>query len=128
MDAHLARNLLADDSLVFMEIEDYRKAKGAVEQALEKGADGMVCMDENISGLVLSCLRERGVEIPSMMKLASLYDSRQMEKNLPPVTSLWFDTRGLGQNACAEMLRLLGEQVEGERKLNYQVILRESTK
>lgn len=128
VDAHLARNLLIDDSLVFMGIEDYRKAMRAVEHALSKGADGMVCMDENISGLVLSCLRERGVVLPSMMKLASLYDSHQMEQNLPPVTSLWFDTRGLGQNACAEMLKLLGEQVEEERTLNYQVILRESTK
>lgn len=128
LDAHLDKGILMDDSLVFMEIEDYRKAMWAVDQALSGGVDGMVCMDENISELVLGCLKERGVEIPAMMKLASLYDSHQMEHNLPPVTSLRFDTKGLGRNACMEMLGLLGEQVERETPLGYQVILRESTK
>lgn len=127
-DAHLDKGLLTDDSLVFMEIEDYRKAMSAVGQALSRGADGMVCMDESISELVLGCLKECRVEIPAMMKVASLYDSHQMEHNLPSVTSIRFDTAGLGRNACAEMLQLLGEQVEKESPLNYQVILRESTK
>lgn len=128
VDAHRDKGLLVDERLIFMGVEDYRSAMRSVVQALSKGADGMICMDENISALVLGCLREKQVEVPAMMKLASMYDSRQMEQNIPPVTSLQFDTRGLGRQACTEMLKLLGEQVEEECTLNYQVILRESTK
>lgn len=129
LDAHRDNGFHADDALIFMEIEDYRRAMWAVDRILLAESDGIVCMDDHISELVLGCLRERGVEVPSQIRLASLYDSHQMEYNLPAVTSLRFDTRELGRNACMEMLRMLGEELSEEpRKLNYQVILRESTK
>ena len=129
LDAHRDNGFHADDALIFMEIEDYRRAMWAVDRILLAESDGIVCMDDHISELVLGCLRERGIEVPSQIRLASLYDSRQMECNLPAVTSLRFDTRELGRNACMEMLRMLGEELSEEpRKLNYQVILRESTK
>lgn len=129
VDAHRDMGIPISDARIFMEVEDYRRAMRAVEQVLSMGADGIVCMDDSISNLVMGCLRERGVEIPSMIKLASLYDSHQLERNLPPVTSLRFDTKGLGKNACMKMLELLGERMEDERSLlSYQVILRESTK
>ncbi len=69
------------------------------------------------------------MEVSYRIRLASLYDRHQMEQNLPAVTSLRFDTRELGRNACLEMLRMLGEELFQEpQKLDYQVILRESTK
>ena len=129
LDAHRDMGFHVNDALIFMEVDDYRTAMRAAGQLLLAESDGIVCMDDNISSLVLGCLREKGVEVPSMIRLASLYDSRQMERNLPPVTSLQFDTRGLGRNACMEMLRLLGEEMEEEFiSMNYQVVLRESTK
>lgn len=129
MDAHQERGICVNSALMFMEIKDYRNASWAVEQILRAGADGIVCMDDFICNLVLGCLREKGVEIPSMLKLASLYDSRQMEKNVPAVTSIHFDTKELGRKACIKMLEMLDEDVEEEQcALSYQVILRESTK
>lgn len=129
LDAHFEQGFHADEALIFMEIEDYRKAMWAVDRILLAESDGIVCMDDNISSLVLGCLRERGVEVPSRIRLASLYDSHQMEQNLPAVTSLRFDTKELGRNACMEMLEMLGEElVQKPQRLNYQVILRESTK
>ena len=129
LDAHRNRNILLEDSQVFMNIQDYRSARRAVEHSLNAGADGILCMDDSICSLALSCLREMNIEIPAMLKLASLYDSPQMEHNLPPVTSLRFDTKRLGKNACCRMLEILGTATnEGQIPLNYQVILRESTK
>lgn len=129
LDAYRDSGFHADEALIFMGIEDYRKAMWAVERILLAESDGIVCMDDNISGLVLGCLREKGIDVPSRIRLASLYDSHQMEYNLPAVTSLRFDTKGLGKNACMEMLQLLGEELQEEPlRLNYQVILRESTK
>lgn len=129
LDAHRDRGFHADEGLIFMEIGDYRRAMWAVDRILLAESDGIVCMDDQISALVLGCLRERGAQVPSQIRLASLYDSRQMEHNLPAVTSLRFDTKELGRNACMEMLRMLGEELLQEpQRLSYQVVLRESTK
>lgn len=129
VDAHHEQGVVISNALMFMGVEDYRGALWAVEQILEVGADAVICMDESICNLVLGCLREKRVEVPSMLRLASMYDSRLMERNYPPVTSLHFDTKELGRSACVKMLDMLGESVDKERfSLNYQVILRESTK
>lgn len=129
LDAHRNKNILLEKSQIFMNIQDYWSTRRAVERALTAGADGILCMDDMICSLVLSCLREMSVDVPGVLKLASLYDSPQMKNNLPPVTSLRFDTKGLGRNACRRMLEILGETTEDEQMpLNYQVILRESTK
>ncbi|MDO5785934.1 MAG: substrate-binding domain-containing protein, partial [Eubacteriales bacterium] len=128
-DAHQERGIRVNNALMFMEVKDYRNASWAVEQILRAGADGIVCMDDSICNLVLGCLREKGVDVPSVLKLASLYDSRQMERNVPAVTSIYFDTKELGRKACMKMLEMLGENMEEEQcALAYQVILRESTK
>ena len=77
----------------------------------------------------VSALKEKGIQIPSEIRLASFYDSMQLEINNPPVTSLHFDTRSLGRNACLDLLKQLGEDIQMEEyPVNYQVILRESTK
>lgn len=129
VDAHLQQKVLVDEGLMFMEVDDYRKASRVVEQALSADVDGFVCMDDVISSLVLGCLREKGVEVPNRVKLVSLYDSHQMEYNFPPVTSLRFESKRLGMYACMELMKMLGENVEEERlPLSYQMIFRESTK
>lgn len=89
----------------------------------------MICMDDFICGMVCGCLKEKGIRVPSQMRLASFYDSPQLERNVPPITSVHFDTRQLGRSACGMLLKLLGEEIEEEITLmNYQVVLRESTK
>lgn len=129
LDAHIMQGREADPELIFMDVDNDIKAMKFVEKSLEAGVDGIVCMDEAICNMTLSCLREKGIQIPEEIKLASFYDSKQLEHNMPPVTSLRFDAKGLGINACCALLELLGENVEQERRpLNYQVILRESTK
>lgn len=129
LDAHQEKGVMVNNRLIFSEVADYRSALWAVESILSVGADGIICMDDAICNLVLGCLRERGVAVPSVLRLASMYDSRSMERSYPPVTSVRFDTRGLGRSACGKLLTMLGETVNQERFLeNYQVILRESTK
>lgn len=128
-DAFREQGLVPNPSIVFWEVDHYQAALKAVERALQMGIDGMVCMDDTIAQLVLGCLKEKNVKIPSQVRLASLYDSPQLEKSVPAITGLRFDTRGLGRNACIRMLEMLGEDIkEEESSLNYQVILRESTK
>lgn len=128
VDAHREMSAEIDKSLVIMDVDNQTKAAQAAKFALENGADGIICMDDVICSMVLSYLRERRIRIPDEIKLASLYDSRNLEYNNPSVTSVRFDTVRLGKNACAKLLKLLGEEVEEDAvPLNYQVILREST-
>lgn len=127
-DAHDEMGVNIDESLVIMDVDNQTKAAQAAKYAMENGADGILCMDDVICSMVLSYLREKRIRVPDQIKLASLYDSRNLEYNNPSVTSVRFDTVRLGKNACVKILKLLGENVEEDAvPLNYQVILREST-
>ena len=99
-----------------------------VKRLLEEGADGIVCMDDVICSMCLSSLREKKISVPEEIKIASMYDSKNLEYNNPPITSIRFDTVRLGKMACAKLLNILGEKpLEDTVPLNYQVVLREST-
>ncbi|MDO5344444.1 MAG: LacI family DNA-binding transcriptional regulator [Lachnospiraceae bacterium] len=129
VQAHEKMGVPVDASLIFRNVDNHLQAMEAVEASLAAQADGIVCMDDFISNLALGCLREKQVRLPEECRLASFYDSGQMEYNDPPITSVRFDTVMLGRNACRKLLRLLGEETEEEvPQLNYQVILRETTK
>lgn len=129
VQAHEKMGVPVDASLIFRNVDNHLHAMEAVEASLAAQADGIVCMDDFISNLALGCLREKQVRLPEECRLASFYDSGQMEYNDPPITSVRFDTVMLGRNACRKLLRLLGEETEEEvPQLNYQVILRETTK
>ena len=128
LEAHRKQGLEANPSLFFANIENYQKTIKAVKQTLDIGVDGILCMDDFITNLVLRCLRENGIKVPEQVKLASFYDNIQLEYNVPTVTSVRFDTRNLGKNACYMLLKQLGElSIEEPSTINYQVILREST-
>ena len=126
--AHKNQGVEINENLIFMDADNQIKVAEAVKSALEQGADGILCMDDVICGMCLGSLREKKVHIPSQIKVASLYDSKNLEDNNPPVTSVKFDTVRLGNMACRKLLEFLGEQTEKEdASLSYQVVLREST-
>ncbi len=129
MEAHRKHNIDIDSSQVFVDIDGYVKASKAVEKALSMKADCIVTMDDYVCNLVLECLNEKKIRIPSDIKVASLYDSKLLACNNPPVTSLHFNTKVLGENACGKLLSMLGENMtDSLKKADYQVIFRDSTK
>ena len=129
MCAHRDHGITVDKSVVFMDIDSYAKVSRAVEQALALNVDCLVAMDDYVCNLVIECLNEKNINIPSDIRLASLYDSKQLAHNNPPITSLHFDTKTLGENACGTLLEMLGEKLDEDMSdINYQVVLRDSTK
>ena len=129
MNANRDQKIIMDYSRVFLDIDSYAKASKAVEKALAMDADCIVAMDDYVCNLVLECLNEKKIKVPSDIKVASFYDSKQLAHNSPPVTSLHFNTKVLGENACGKLLSMLGEKMEeSSEDMKYQVILRESTK
>ena len=128
LEAHKEMRVPVNESLIFMDADNQVAVSDAVKRLLEEGADGIVCMDDVICSMCLSSLREKKIQIPSEIKVASMYDSKNLEYNNPPITSIRFDTVRLGKMACVKLLKILGENPqEDTRPLNYQVVLREST-
>lgn len=103
-----------------MDADNQIKVEESVKSALEQGADGILCMDDVICGMCLGSFREKKVHIPSQIKVVSLYDSKNLEDNNPPVASVKFDTVLLGNMASRKFLELSGEQTEKEEaSLSY---------
>ena len=60
----------------------------------------------------MSSLREKKISgSDAEIKIASMYDSKNLEYNNPPITSIRFDTVRLGKMACVETYwNILGEK------------------
>ena len=128
LDAHQELGISVDENLIFMNADNQLVVSEAVSKLYAAGADGIVCMDDVICGMCMSSLREKKIQVPAQIKVASMYDSKNLEYHNPPVTSIRFDTVRLGKMACIKLLKILGENPQEEMApLNYQVVLREST-
>jgi DNA-binding LacI/PurR family transcriptional regulator len=118
-----------DESLIFMNQENKAHIDRAVEEALEKGVDCILCMDDAICGQVLRRLRQEHKKVPEDVRVASFYNSSVLENNIPSITSLSFDARALGAAACSNLLaQIAGEAYEEKMLLSYEIVMGESTK
>ena len=114
---------------VFLGQENGVLVDKAVKEALERGADCILCMDDAVCSRVLKTLREQHKKVPEDVRVASFYNSTVLENNVPSITSLSFDAKELGMEACRTLLDLIdGKQVKERTLLPYEVVLKESTK
>ena len=117
-----------DEGLLFLELETDDLRMWAVQQAVERGADCILCMDERLAQLSLNVLKQLNLRVPQDIRLASLYDSENLANTVPPITAVQFNADILGLKATQQLLcALQGERVETRIELGYQVSLREST-
>ena len=118
-----------EKDLIYMNSESMASIEWVVEEILKKGADCIVCMDDNICGRVLNKLKKAKVSVPKHMKVASFFNSNILENNVPPITSVAFDVKNLGMLACKVLIKMIEkEEVEPLNKIGYEVVLKESTK
>lgn len=128
-EAHEAIGLTVDESLVALNLESNVMADKKVEEIISKGVECILCLDDAICSRVLKVLREKHINVPQDIKVASFYNSSVLENNVPSITSLDFDPKELGMVACQILLDLVEEkEVETRTLLPYQVVLKESTK
>uniref|UniRef100_UPI004026A9B2 LacI family DNA-binding transcriptional regulator n=1 Tax=Gemmiger formicilis TaxID=745368 RepID=UPI004026A9B2 len=117
-----------DESLLFLELESDDLRMEAVQQAVERGADCILCMDERLAQLTLNMLKQLNLRVPQDIRLASLYDNENLVNTVPPITAVQFNADILGLKATQQLLcALQGHPVETRMELGYQVSLREST-
>ena len=121
--------ITVDPSLIYLDVEAMSKVGGILKDLLKKNIDGVVCMDDNIAGEVITRCRDEHIRIPEDLRLASFYNSSILENAVPSVTSLNFNDRNLGAVAAKTLLDLIDGNRTGSKMLsNYEVILKESTK
>ena len=105
-----------DESLLFVEL------------AVQRGADCILCMDDQVALLALSTLRQLNLRVPQDIRLASLYDDEALQECTPQITAVSFDAEQLGRRTAQQLLSLIRHQpVETRTLLGYQVGLRLST-
>lgn len=118
-----------EKSLTFLGLENDILIARATADAIGRGAECIVCMDDMICGEVLKYIEKTELCIPEDIKVASFYDSQMLREYQVSVTALHFDADELGSVACRQLLDTLdGREVQDKIELGYQLVLRESTK
>ena len=88
-----------------------------------------MCQDDYICDEVVRKLSHMGVRIPDQMKVASCHYSRILENYPITITSLKFNITELGRRSCQVLLDMIhGKTVPDKTLLDYEIILKESTK
>jgi DNA-binding LacI/PurR family transcriptional regulator len=129
MEAFKNAGFPVDSGLVYLDVENISKVGNILKELLKKNIDGVICMDDNLAGEVISRCRDEHIRIPEELRLASFYNSSILESAIPSVTSLNFNDRNLGAVAAKTLLDLIDNGTAKSRMLsNYEVVLKESTK
>lgn len=123
------QSLKVDEDNIYMDCDTNHSISKAVDECMSNHVECIVCMDDRICCSVLNKFRRDGISVPGDVKLASFYNSSILESNEPAITSLQYDPKKLGIVACKTLFNYIeGRKVQKKVLLNYEVVLKESTK
>ena len=113
---------------IYMNCEKNEEVERAVEDALRGKTECIICEDDRICYQVLDKLKRDNIRVPQQVRIASFYNSRLIEDNQPAITSLQYDPKALGIQACRTLLEQInGGTPEQEQMMGYEVLLKAST-
>ncbi len=118
-----------EEAMIYLDTITEQRIAAIVDEILRKEMQGIICMDEKITTMVMAELKNRNVRVPQDIRLASFYNSKELEQSTPAITAIDVDDEALGSIAVKILLRMIeGDSETGSRFLkNYQVMMREST-
>ena len=100
-----------------------------VEDLLEKQAECILCLDDNICISAVSTLHKKKIKVPESIKVASCYGSRLLGPCYPAVTCLEFDLKEMGNLASKKLLDAMEGVVDYTKlTLGYNILIKDSTK
>lgn len=118
-----------DMSLVYRDNVTETIVRKNTDEIVRKRVDCILCQDDDICNIVLQELYTQNVSIPGGVRVASCHNSKVLDSYPVAVTSLKFDNTEIGRVACDVLLDMLdGKEVQGKTLLDYEVVLKESTK
>ena len=117
-----------EEAAIYMDTINDQRIAAIVDEILQKEMQGIICMDEKITASVFAELGRRNVRVPQDIRLASFYNSEELEKAVPAITAIDVDDEKLGGVAVQTLLGIIEGNETGSQFLkNYQVMMREST-
>ena len=117
-----------DKSLMYMDNEAAADVERAVDDAMRRQVDCILCMDDRVCAFALIKLRRDGIRIPEDIKIASFYNSDILNSSIPGITTLQYDPKELGATACRVLFdKLEGKRVDDKQLVGYEVLLKGST-
>lgn len=129
LQAHADAGVGVDMSIVRRDNMTESIVRRNVDELLGRDVDCILCQDDAICNIVLQELREQNVSVPGGMRVASCHNSKVLDNYPVSITSLRFDNTEIGRVACDVLIDLLeGKEVERKTQLDYEVVLKESTK
>ena len=116
-------------NIIFKDIESFSSCKIAVETAIQRRADGIICGDEVTTIWTYDILTQNGISVPKDILLASCYDSKALSHHSPTISAVHVDARKMGIEAGEAMCRLLsGTENRRFIPVEHTIHLRESTR
>lgn len=101
----------------------------AMQTILYESCDCILCADDRITISALNKLRKANVKIPEEIRVATLFESVILNNYVPAITGLTYDVMQLGRIVAEQILLLIqGKQVEKLTTLDYQIVIKESTR
>ncbi|MBR1797388.1 MAG: LacI family DNA-binding transcriptional regulator [Clostridiales bacterium] len=117
-----------DKDIVYMNADSKPVVVRSVNDAVNKQVDCIVCTDDMITVYALDEIRKIGLKVPDDIKVASFYNSAVLETYQPAITTLDYDPKQLGAEACTSLFSLMnGEDIPKKKLLHYDVTLKRST-
>ncbi len=127
-EAHEQAGIPMQTDLLFLDLETVPRQVAALEAALERRPDCLLCMDDSLSLTIMKWLKNKGIRVPEDIQLASMYDSEALEESSPGITALQFDAATLSRTAYHMLLDSInGSPVQNVMELGYQLVVRQST-
>lgn len=114
---------------VILDCECKDDIKTAVDRLIGLNAECIVCMDDAICMTVYNKLKKDKISIPSEIKLASFYNSPQLESCKPRISAIDYDAVEVGNSACGILIDCIdGREVNKKTLLGYKILMKDSTK
>ncbi|MBQ8591171.1 MAG: LacI family DNA-binding transcriptional regulator [Lachnospiraceae bacterium] len=128
MEAHDKAGVSPHMELCYENVNNTARTEACVDDLMQKGAECIICMDDNICTRVIRKLDRDRIEIPKQIKVASFFGNSFLQNNIPPITCLEYNVEEFGMLAAKLMLKVIDkEQVSPYTTINYRLNLREST-
>lgn len=129
VQAYRDAGLEVDPAIIYLDNMSEVIVSNNTDELVQRRVDCILCQDDNICCGVLQELYNQKIRIPNEIRVAACYNSRILEHYPVKVTSLKFDNAEIGRTACDILLDMLeGKSVPQKTLLDYEVLLKESTK
>lgn len=121
-DAFRVVGLPVDMNLVYLGAETVPEVEHKVEQALDSGAECIVCMDDMICNHVMQKLQDMTSERAKTVKVVSFYGGVLQGALTKQVETVEFDAKKLGAVTCNTLLDVIdGRQIAQKQLLPYKL-------